>query len=129
MSDIVLKAAFEPHKITKASFKPIGQHVIVSGMEFTERFTKSGIVLLNDDMKSHGIRPRWAQVYALGPDFNAINDIEVGKWIYITHGRWTRGVDIEDETGKHTLRRVDPDDILLISDEPVNDETIGDKGV
>jgi len=129
VSDIVLKAAFEPHKITKASFKPIGQHVIVSGMEFTERFTKSGIVLLNDDMKSHGIRPRWAQVYALGPDFNAINDIEVGKWIYITHGRWTRGVDIEDETGKHTLRRVDPDDILLISDEPVNDLTIGEKGV
>ena len=129
MSEIVSKAAFEPHKISKASFKPIGQHVIVSGMEFTERFTKSGIVLLNDDMKSHGIRPRWAQVYALGPDFNAIPEVQVGKWIYITHGRWTRGIDIEDETGKHTLRRVDPNDILLISDEPVNDETIGDKGV
>ena len=129
MSEITSKAAFGPHQITKDSFKPIGQHVIVSGMEFTERFTKGGIVLLNDDMKSHGIRPRWAQVYALGPNFNAISDLEVGKWIYITHGRWTRGIDIEDETGKHTLRRVDPDDILLISDEPVNDLTIGDKGV
>lgn len=129
MSDIQTKMAFEPHKISKASFKPLGKHVIVSGMEFTERFTKSGIVLLNDDMKSHGIRPRWAQVYALGPDFNQYDEIKVGKWIYITHGRWTRGIDIEDETGKHTLRRVDPDDILLISDEPVNDLTIGDKGV
>jgi co-chaperonin GroES (HSP10) len=129
VSEITSKAAFGPHQITKTSFKPIGQHVIVSGMEFTERFTKSGIVLLNDDMKSHGIRPRWAQVYALGPDFNAISDLAVGKWIYITHGRWTRGIEIEDETGKHTLRRVDPDDILLISDEPVNDLTIGDKGV
>jgi len=126
---VPLKAAYSSHQITKASFKPIGQHVIVSGMEFTERFTKGGIVLLNDDMKSHGIRPRWAQVYALGPDFNTISDLEVGKWIYITHGRWTRGIDIEDETGKHTLRRVDPDDILLISDEHVNDLTIGDKGV
>ena len=129
MSDIPTKKAFEPHKIAKESFKPIGQHVIVSGMEFSERFTKSGIVLLNDDMKSHGIRPRWAQVYALGPDFNTSPEVQVGKWVYITHGRWTRGIDIEDETGKHTLRRVDPDDILLISDEPVNDLTIGDKGV
>jgi co-chaperonin GroES (HSP10) len=123
-----LKAAFDAHKITKDSFHPLGKHIIVSKMEFTERFTKSGIVLLNDDMKSHGIRPRWAQVYAIGPDFKD-DDIEVGKWIYITHGRWTRGIDIEDETGKHTLRRVDPDDILLISDELVNDLTIGDKGV
>jgi hypothetical protein len=125
----IVKAAFEPHKISKEAFKPIGQHVIVCGMEFTERFTKNGIVLLNDDMKSHGIRPRWAQVYAIGPDFDSDKEIQVGKWIYITHGRWTRGIDIEDETGKHTLRRVDPDDILLISDEPVNDLTIGEKGV
>jgi co-chaperonin GroES (HSP10) len=129
VSELIPKKAFEPHKISKSSFKPLGKHVIVSGMEFTERFTKSGIIIPNDDMKSHGIRPRWAQVYALGPDFNQYSEIQVGKWIYITHGRWTRGIDIEDETGKHTLRRVDPDDILLISDEPVNDLTIGDKGV
>ena len=125
---VPLKSAFDAHHISKESFRPLGKHIIVSKMEFTERFTKGGIVLLNDDMKSHGIRPRWAQVYAIGPDFKD-NDIEVGKWIYITHGRWTRGIDIEDETGKHTLRRVDPDDILLISDEPVNDLTIGEKGV
>jgi hypothetical protein len=53
----------------------------------------------------------------------------VGKWICISHGRWTRGIDVEDETGKHTLRRVDENDILLISDEPVNDFTLGDKGL
>lgn len=97
-------------------------------MQFSERITSAGIVLLNDDMRSEGIRPRWAQVYALGPEFTD-NDIEVGKWIYISHGRWTRGIDIEDETGKHTLRRVDSNDILLISDEPVNDLTMSDKGI
>jgi hypothetical protein len=45
----------------------------------------------------------------------------------VSHGRWTRGIDIEDETGKKTLRRVDPSDILLASDEQVYDETFSDK--
>lgn len=123
-----MKLAFEPHKFNKDQFKAIGEHIIVADMQFSERITTGGIVLLNDDMKSEGIRPRWAQVYALGPDFKD-NDIKVGKYICISHGRWTRGIDIEDETGKHTLRRVDPNDILLISDEPVNDLTMSDKGI
>jgi hypothetical protein len=123
-----VKLAFEPHKFNRSQFKPLGKHIIVADMQFSERITSAGIVLLNDDMRSEGIRPRWAQVYALGPDLQD-EDIKIGKWICISHGRWTRGIDIEDETGKHTLRRVDPDDILLISDEPVNDLTMSDKGI
>ena len=123
-----MKLAFEPHRFTKDQFKAIGEHIIVSDMTFDERITHGGIILPNDDMKSSGIRPRWAQVYALGPEFKD-DDIQIGKWICIAHGRWTRGIDIEDETGKHTLRRVDPNDILLISDEPVNDLTMSDKGL
>ena len=123
-----MKLAFDPHRFNKDQFKAIGEHIIVADMQFSERITTSGIVLLNDDMRSEGIRPRWAQVYALGPDFQD-DDIKIGKWICISHGRWTRGIDIEDETGKHTLRRVDPGDILLISDEPVNDLTMSDKGI
>lgn len=121
-----MKLAFEPHKISKEQFKPLGKHIIVYDMNFDERITHGGIILPSDDMKSSGIRPRWARVYALGPDFTD-DEIKVDKWICITHGRWTRGIDIEDETGKKTLRRVDPDDIILISDEPVNDLTISDK--
>ena len=82
--------------------------------------------LLNDDGRTAGIRPRWAQIYAIGPDQK---DVTVGQWILVAHGRWTRGIDIEDETGKKTLRRVDPNDILLVSDEPVDDEYISDKGI
>lgn len=122
------KLAFEPHKFNKDQFKAIGKHIIVADMEFKERISYGGIYIPNDDMKSEGIRPRWAKVYALGPEFND-DEIKVGKWICISHGRWTRGIDIEDETGKHTLRRVDENDILLISDEPVNDFTLGDKGL
>jgi len=121
-----MSLAFEPHKIERDKFHPIGKHVIVSDMAFEERISSGGIILLNDDKKSAGIRPRWAQVYALGPDFED-DEITIGKWICVSHGRWTRGIEVEDETGKKTLRRVDTNDILLVSDEYVEDTTIGEK--
>jgi len=121
-----MKKAFEPHKITKANFKPIGSHVIVCDMSFDVRITNGGILLPNDDMKSAGIRPRWGKIYAVGPDQKDPELVE-GKWIMISHGRWTRGVDIIDEQGEKTIRRVDINDILLVSDEYVNDMTFSDK--
>lgn len=121
-----LKKSFEPHRFNKEQFKAIGEHVIVYDMAFDVRITNGGIILPNDDMKSAGIRPRWAKIYAVGPD-QTDPELVVGKWICISHGRWTRGVDIEDEEGKKTIRRVDINDILLVSDEPVNDMTMSDK--
>ena len=117
-----MKAAFEPHKVK--SISPMNDTVIVHGMTFDQRITNGGIVLLNDDMKSAGIRPRWAQVYAVGP---TQTDIKVGQYILISHGRWTRGVKIDDGNGEKTIRKVDNKDILLISDNPVNDSTMSDK--
>jgi hypothetical protein len=69
--------------------------------------------LLSDNGKSTGIRPRWGQVYAVGPKQT---DVQVGEWLLIAHGRWTRGMDIEDETGKKTIRKIDLKEILLRSD-------------
>lgn len=120
-----MKLAFEAHKIKRNQFKPIGEHIIVTDMRFTERITTGGIVLLNDDMKSSGIRPRWCRIYALGAEYKG--ELKENDWILVSHGRWTRGLDIEDEDGKKTIRRVDPNDILLVSDEPMDDETISDK--
>lgn len=121
-----MKFAFDAHKFEKKNFKPLGRHIIVSDMHFDERISNGGIVLLNDDMKSQGIRPRWCRVYALGPEYDD-DQIKIGSWLCISHGRWTRGIEVEDEEGPKTLRRVDENDILLISDEPVNDTTMGDK--
>jgi len=120
------KLAFEPHRFDKDQFKAIGSHVIVCDMTFDERITHGGIVLPNDDMKSAGIRPRWAKIYAVGPE-QKDPELVVGRWICVSHGRWTRGVNIEDDSGKKTIRRVDINDILLISDEPVDDMTWSDK--
>ena len=117
------KLAFEAHRFNRDQLKPLNDVVIVSDMVFTERITTSGIVLLSDNGKSSGIRPRWGRVYAVGP---SQEDIQVGKWVLIAHGRWTRGIDIEDESGKHTLRRVDPKDILMSADELPDDLTFSD---
>jgi co-chaperonin GroES (HSP10) len=119
------KLAFEPHKIPRDNFRPIGAHIIVSDMKFEQRITHGGILLPNDDMKSSGIRPRWAQIYAIGSEYDG-GELEIGNWILISHGRWTRGIDIEDESGKKTLRRVDPNDILMLADQYMGDETRSD---
>jgi len=115
------KAAFAPHQLEQNKIRPLNRVVIVQDMAFDQRVTSSGIVLLNDNGTSMGIRPRWGQVYATGPDQT---DVQVGQWICVAHGRWTRGIEIEDEHGRHTLRRIDPEDILLVSDTQPQDDTM-----
>lgn len=117
------KLAYEPHRIKRNQLQPLNDAVIVSDMVFDERISNGGIILMNDNGKSSGIRPRWGKVYAVGPEQK---DIRVGTWICVEHGRWTRGIEIEDENGKQTLRRVDPKDIMLESDERPNDVTFSD---
>lgn len=112
------------YKVKK--LKAIKKDIIVTDMYFGERFSQGGILLRNDDSKSVGIRPRWAQVYAVGPE---VKDVEVGQYVCVSHGRWTRGISIEDDEGQKTVRKVDPKDILLVSDEPVIDYTMSDKEI
>jgi hypothetical protein len=109
------KNMYTPHKIAREKFQAIHDHVIVHDMLFDQRITTGGIVLLNDNGKGTGIRPRWGRVYAVGPEQTTV---KVGQWIMVAHGRWTRGLEIVDETGEHTIRKIDPKDILLVSDDP-----------
>ena len=113
-----------PYQVDK--LKALGDTVIVSDMEFDQRISAGGILIPNDDMKNSGIRPRWGKVYAVGPEQK---DIEVGQYIMVSHGRWTRGLKIEDKTGEKIIRKVDTKDILLVSDEPVDDHTMSNKVV
>lgn len=101
--------------------KPINDHVLVTEMSFGMRTLSSGIVMLGDDGKTDGIRPRWAQVHSVGPDQTTV---KVGDWILVEHGRWTRGMDLEIDGERITLRRVDPDAIMLVSDEPPEHDDI-----
>lgn len=109
------------HKVD--SIRALRDHVLVADMNFSARQTSGGIQLLDDDGRTAGIRPRWARVYACGPEQQ---DVTVGQWVLVAHGRWTRGVKIEDGTGTHTIRRVDNNDILLVSDATPADDTLSD---
>lgn len=109
-----MKAQYAPHKVEKQQLKALQNNVLVSDMVFDERISTGGIVLLNDNGKGNGIRPRWGRVYAVGPEQK---DVAVGDWVLVAHGRWTRGLDLEDESGQLTIRKIDPKDILLVSDD------------
>jgi len=110
-------------KINK--LRPLHSEVIVRDMEFSERKLASGIVLLDDNKKSEGIRPRWAEIYAVGPKQT---QYKVGQWILVAHGRWTRGALVEIDGAEMTIRRVDLNEILLVSDEKPTDESLGLSG-
>jgi hypothetical protein len=113
---------WKPHRVAK--LRVLHDFVLTSDMNFEERQLSSGIILPGDNGRASGIRPRWGRVYAIGPDQR---DVTVGQWICVAHGRWTRGLRIEDDEGVKTIRRIDPNDILLVSDEaPGVDDTISD---
>lgn len=109
----------------KGDLKPIGNRVLVSDMYFGEQKTKSGLILRSDDGTTRGIYPRWGKVYAKGPD----NDdaYNVGDWVLVEHGRWTRSVEIENDNGKFELRMVEAESILAYSNEKPEGVQIGNE--
>ena len=78
----------------KGKIVPIKNNVLISNMEFGEETSNGGIVMLSANGKSEGIHPRWGKVWAVGPQQE---DIKVGEWILIEHGRWTRTIELEME--------------------------------
>lgn len=101
---------------------PLHDHVLVTDMNFGQRTLSSGIILMGDDGKTDGIRPRWCKVYAIGPEQS---DVKIGQWILVEHGRWSRGIEVEINGEQFTVRRIDSNAIMLVSDqEPSTDDNI-----
>ena len=102
------------------NIQPTKNNVLVKDREFGERMTVGGIIIIDDDKKGQGIRPRWAQVVAVGPKQE---DVVPGEYILVAHGRWSRGIDMTDENGETTtVRLIDPKDMLMSSDEPPKED-------
>ncbi len=104
--------------VVKGKLKPLRDNVLVTDMSFEEQTTASGIIIQSDDGKTRGVKPRWCRVWAIGPEQV---DVKVGEWIYVEHGRWTRGVKVEEDGVETTIRRVDTAAILLQAEEPPSD--------
>lgn len=103
------------------SLRVLRDHILVRDMNFEERTLSSGIIVRTDNGKTEGIRPRWARVYKVGKEQKEVKE---GQWVYVEHGRWTRGVDLEIDGETFTIRRVDNESILLVSDEKPADDIV-----
>ena len=93
---------------------PLKKRVLVSDMHFGETKTKGGIILSDDDGSEGGIHPRWGKVYAIG---DQQEDVKVGEWVMVSHGRWSRGFKIKKKGVELEVRMIDENDILLVSDD------------
>jgi co-chaperonin GroES (HSP10) len=113
----------------KGNLKPLHARVAVTDMYFGEKVSASGLIIPSTDGKSSGVHPRWGKVYSKGP--KNTDDFDVGQWILIEHGRWTRAITVErddgsefkvwvvDETGIIGWSADEPEEIL------VGDFTVG----
>ena len=116
-----LKRVEKNDNLTEAimKLKPIHDKVIVTDLEHGETKTKSGIIVLDDSTVAageRGIRPRWARVYAVGPEQQ---DVKEGDWILLEHGRWSLGQDLTLGEGEQPIRiwLADHESILAVSEE------------
>jgi co-chaperonin GroES (HSP10) len=114
-------------KTFEGKLTAIGDRVIVSDMFFGEQKTKGGIILTTDDGNVRGIYPRWGKVYSKGPKNKDIYN--VGDWVLVEHGRWTRGVSIKDGEEELELRMIETESILAWSEEKPNDVQMGKSSV
>ena len=94
--------------------KPLKKRVLVSDMHFGERKSAGGIIMMDDDGSEGGIHPRWGKVYAIG---DQQEDVRVGEWVMVSHGRWSRGFKVKKDGVELEVRMIDENDILLVSDD------------
>ncbi len=107
-------------RIQIKEFTPYKDKVFVTDLEHGEKLTRGGLIVMDDNMKDRGIRPRWARVWAIGPD---VKDLEVGHWILIEHGRWTQKITIEFDEGEVEIWGVEYPKSVIMSTEDDPRET------
>ena len=106
----------------KCKLRAIKKDVLVYNMDLGEQTTAGGIVIASDDGKAHGVKPRWCQIYAVGPEQT---EFQVGQWIYVEHGRWTRKIKIDDGDSEKEIQKVEVSSIMAVADERPSDFYIG----
>ena len=99
----------------KGDITPLSGRIFVTDMEFGDVRTASGIYIPSDDRKTVGIHPRWGKIWKMADDVKGYN---IGDWVLVQHGRWSRGIEYEQEDGTTiTFRRIENKSIMLKSDE------------
>lgn len=105
--------------VIKGKISPIQDRVLVTDMHFGEQRSKGGLILSDDNGTTRGIYPRWAKVHSVGSKNQ--DEIRAGQWILVEHGRWTRGILVDEGEGEIEIRMVEAESILGVSDEKPSD--------
>ena len=96
-------------------FTPIADNILVTELEEGMQRTRGGIILTDDNFKDHGIRPRWARVWKIGPE---VDYVKPGEWVLVEHGRWTLRTTLDiAEQGEVDVWKIDPAAILVVATE------------
>lgn len=100
--------------------RAIRDNILCTDGDFGDKVTASGLIVQSTIGKSEGIVPRWFRVFEVGSD---IDWVRPGQWVYVEYGRWTEGIEVEDErfdtaNNKKKIWKVDPKACLMISDTP-----------
>jgi hypothetical protein len=82
-----------------------------------QRTTNGGLIMLDDNGTTDGIRTRFFEVHDVGGRSGVEQDIKPGDIVAVAHGRWSRGFEVESDDGRK-LYALDPKDILGIYDGP-----------
>lgn len=106
----------EPHAWSvKGDIRPLRDKVLVCDMEHGDQKLASGLIIPDDNGKERGIRPRKSIVYAVGEE---VDYVKVGDQILVSHGRWTRGVQVTQPDGTlKVVRMVESDAIMGVYDQ------------
>lgn len=103
--------------------RPLAKKILIDKIKKGQRKTPGGIIIPDDDGTDRGVRPRWGRIYAVGP---GIDDLSVGQWILVEHGRWTRELKVDEEL---TVVGVEYESILAYQDEEPSDEILGTSAI
>ncbi len=103
--------------------KALRSKLLATDIERGESTSRGGIVLLDDNATAEGAYARWMQVYSKGTEVT--DDIQEGDWIFVEHGRWTRVMRVRmDDNSELELWGIDPDSVLLVSNERPDSERV-----
>lgn len=87
--------------MTSGVIIPRRDQLIICNLEKGDLKTAGGLILFDDNMSDRGIRPRWAQVYAVGTEVPKFFDhIAAGQYILLKHGHWTHIFDHREPSGR-----------------------------
>jgi len=95
--------------------KPIHDKVLAKMIDgFGDRKTAGGVIVVENDGTTEAIRPRWFEVMFTGPEQK---DVNPGEYVLVAHGRWSRGVDFENEK----VYFLDNDEMLAVQTDMPSD--------